>query len=1121
VQYRYDPDTNYTAVTMRDDGAGGDAVAGDKVYSATIPGAAAGTLAAFYVKATDLNASAATLTYPNDAPVRECLVRFGENVPGGNMPVYRLWMTKATFDAWTARLKLDNTPNSVTFVLGDQRVMHMTKAQYAGSPYIAPGFNNPAGNRCGYSIEFPTDNPFLGGTDLVLDWPGGHGREYTALQEQMAYWIADRLDLPFSYRHHIRLQVNGVTDMQRGGVFEAVIQPAGEFVNEWSDGDTDGDFFKIDRAFEFSDSGSLTADPMPRLELYQTQDLVNGGIKKKIEKYRWTWLKRSYDTVLNHTNLMLLVDALNAASPEPYTAQTAGLVDIEEFMGIFAFEHIINNFDSWGHAIGKNMYMYKPKDKGWQLYAFDLDWLMLVSVGFGSEYANGGGPLFNSEDPTVTRMYNHPPFRRAYLQTVQAAVDGPLLSANCNPVMDAKYASLVANGVTKCDGQTLVDPTAVKVWFQQRRSYLMAALAEAAASFAVSGPTSFSVSSNTVTLSGTASLAMDTLNVNGVAWPVTWTSVTNWTAQVIVGPGLNTLAVAAYDRNGNVVPGASTVLSVNNTGAMAQPVGQIVINEIQPNPAVPDAEFVELFNQSTNTAFDLSGWILNGLDYTFPAGSYLGPQSYLVLVKDRVAFNSVHGIGIVPFDVFGGNLQLNGETLTLIKPGVTPAANVVVAKVRYEGLAPWPATGISHSSLQLVDAKQDSWRLGNWLAPTNVGTATPGSANSVAASITPFPQLWINELQAENLSGITNSAGQRVPWLELYNPTASAVSLTGLYLSTNYGQLGQWSFPAGAVINPGQFKVVFADGRTSLTTATEWHTSFTLSPGAGRLALTRLSGGSQWQVLDYVTYTNVSPNRSYGSYGDGQSFERQEFYYVTPGAANNHTSQPLFVYINEWMADNDGSVLDPADNDNDDWFEIYNPGDTTVDLGGYFLTDNLTNKFQFEVPDNGRYTIPPHGFLLVWADEETGQNATNRADLHVNFKLGKEGEAIGIFAADGTAVDYVVYGPQTTDWSEGRYPDGGSFRMIVPTVSPRGTNAVPASYAPPTVTDFGYNGFGLPMLSFGTSPGHFYRVEYKDDLGAAIWLPLSADLMATGPELVVVDPAPPAGQRFYRVQQLR
>ena len=37
LNYRFDPATNYSAVTMVDDGTGGDAVAGDGLYSATIP----------------------------------------------------------------------------------------------------------------------------------------------------------------------------------------------------------------------------------------------------------------------------------------------------------------------------------------------------------------------------------------------------------------------------------------------------------------------------------------------------------------------------------------------------------------------------------------------------------------------------------------------------------------------------------------------------------------------------------------------------------------------------------------------------------------------------------------------------------------------------------------------------------------------------------------------------------------------------------------------------------------------------------------------------------------------------------------------------------------------------
>src|SRR5439155_1323246 len=47
----------------------------------------------------------------------------------------------------------------------------------------------------------------------------------------------------------------------------------------------------------------------------------------------------------------------------------------------------------------------------------------------------------------------------------------------------------------------------------------------------------------------------------------------------------------------------------------------------------------------------------------------------------------------------------------------------------------------------------------------NLALATPGTSNSVFAALAPFPPLWLNELQAENLTGITNSAGQRSPWI--------------------------------------------------------------------------------------------------------------------------------------------------------------------------------------------------------------------------------------------------------------------------------------------------------------------------------------------------------------------
>ena len=280
------------------------------------------------------------------------------------------------------------------------------------------------------------------------------------------------------------------------------------------------------------------------------------------------------------------------------------------------------------------------------------------------------------------------------------------------------------------------------------------------------------------------------------------------------------------------------------------------------------------------------------------------------------------------------------------------------------------------------------------------------------------------------------------------NPSSNVVSLSGLYLANNYSNLLQWPFPLTASLNPAEFKIVFADSQTGLTTGTEWHANFTLLPGTGSLALSRVFNG-QPQVLDYVDYNNLRADRSYGSFPEDRLLIAQEFFYATPAGTNNAISAPLTVFINEWMADNTHTLPDPADAHFEDWFEIFNPGAVDVDLGGYFLTDTLTNKFQYQIPNNGHYKVPSHGFLLVWADNETGQNTTNRTDLHVNFKLDKAGEAIGLFAADGTTIDAITFGAQISDVSQGRYPDGSSgiYFMTVPT--PYTNNFIPNT--PPTL----------------------------------------------------------------------
>jgi hypothetical protein len=1263
LRYRLDPQVSHTTVAMLDNGASGDAVAADGIYTATISGRAAGTLIAFYVQAWDGFTPPASSLFPAEAPVRECLVRVGEQQPSGNFPVYRLWMTQATANLWTSRHKLDNTSLDVTFVSGGDRVIYNAAALYAGSPYISPGYCGPACGRCGYGIELPKDDLFLGDRDLVLDWPGGHGNETTALQEQMGYWIADRLHLQSSHRYIIRLHVNGVTDAARQAVFEAMQQPAKGFLEQWNSGASDGQFFKIDRAFEFNDSGGLITAPAPTLQDFTTV----GGLKKR-EKYRWNFMYRVTDRRNDYTNLFALVDAMNSVKPEPYTTAVTGLADIEQWMRTFATEHIIINFDAWGHDIGKNMYAYLPPGGKWQLYMCDLDWLMLAATGYNSSYTATSAPLFNSEDPTIAAMYGFPPFVRAYWRAVEDAVKGPLVAANCDPLMDAKHQSLVANGVEWCDGQRLTHPGAVKTWFAQRRTALQAALQTVTPDFAVNP--SIVVSNGIGLVSGVAPVGVATVSVNGVVWPVRWTTTTNWVAQVPLLQGLNTFRVVGVDVTQQPVSGASNTVSVVHSTPAPSPVDAVVINELMVQPALPDAQYVELFNTSPTFAYDLSGWNFNGLGYTFPAGTFIGPRDHLVLARDRVAFNQAYGRQALVRDTFSGNLQMDGETLSLLTPG-----GEVVDRVRYEAVAPWPAA-VAGRALQLVDAAQDNARVANWatvgpaqvatpqwifvtatgvprstsqsrslylylgsageihlddlsvvagsvpgvgvnvvpnggfestLSPWTIGSggnlsgsalstaikrsgnsslrlvstaagtgqnssiwqnfsssltvgatytlsfwflqttnggpltvrfagngisvttnpapattaalalATPGATNSVAATLPAFPPLWLNELHAENLTGPLDNAGEREPWAELLNRGAASLTLSNYFLSDSYTNPGKWAFPAATTVPANGFRLVWCDNQPAQSTALAPHPNFRLAPGAGTLALSRVINGAT-QLVDYLTYTNLPANYAYGDVPDGQPFYRRSMFRPSPGGTNDPALPPITVFLNEWLAENNAGLRNPANNRFDDWFELYNPTDTPAEIGGYYLTDNLGNPTKYRIPAG--YQVPAGGFLLVWADEVTSANSTNDPALHVNFKLSKDGEALGIYAPDGSAIDVVTFGIQSANVSEGRILDGGALRLFLPTPTPAAPNLPPPALTPPTVTTFSVMPGGAATLSFQTWPGHAYRVEFMDDLRAAIWLPLTQEILATGAHVDVTDPAPPPAQRYYRVVQL-
>lgn len=85
------------------------------------------------------------------------------------------------------------------------------------------------------------------------------------------------------------------------------------------------------------------------------------------------------------------------------------------------------------------------------------------------------------------------------------------------------------------------------------------------------------------------------------------------------------------------------------------------------------------------------------------------------------------------------------------------------------------------------------------------------------------------------------------------------------------------------------------------------------------------------------------------------------------------------------------------------WIEIFNSAYNTVNIGGCYLTDDLSNPTKYWIPTGDPSTkISSRCYMVFWAD-----NHPTRGIFHLNFDL-KNAKTIALFNADGkTLVDKV------------------------------------------------------------------------------------------------------------------
>lgn len=105
---------------------------------------------------------------------------------------------------------------------------------------------------------------------------------------------------------------------------------------------------------------------------------------------------------------------------------------------------------------------------------------------------------------------------------------------------------------------------------------------------------------------------------------------------------------------------------------------------------------------------------------------------------------------------------------------------------------------------------------------------------------------------------------------------------------------------------------------------------------------------------------------------------------TTDSAATEPNALPLDVLcINEVMSSNDLALV-LADGTAPDWIELHNPSATSINLGGWEITDDPAVPDQTILPSN--LSIPPGGFLVLYADGDLLDGPD-----HVGFSLKADG----------------------------------------------------------------------------------------------------------------------------------
>lgn len=465
------------------------------------------------------------------------------------------------------------------------------------------------------------------------------------------------------------------------------------------------------------------------------------------------------------------------------------------------------------------------------------------------------------------------------------------------------------------------------------------------------------------------------------------------------------------------------------TASSAQARGAVLINEVMvSNPGViaddtgefPD--WVELYNPSATETINISSWGLSNdpreVKWAFPAGTELAPQQYLVIYCDGSTATPVAG------EPLHANFKIKAGTKPIV---LTDAAGHTLEEV----LSPAMSEG-------------QSWgRVGAEAQEFAAMTPSPGFSNDEAGVLayqesmmnTESP-LLINEFQPSNRLTYAGENGDYPDWIEITNPSSSAIDISGHGLSDERTKPMKWKFPEGTTIEAGEILLIPCDGTKAESEGL--HASLNLNSYQDSVVLS----DEKARTIDAVDYHDVGTDRSYGR---DENNEWRVFVNPTPGYPNTNEGRTQFeadrvvyvdkvasdVYISEVMMANRSIAPDPS-GEYYDWIELCNMGATQVDISGYGLSNDSSNPAKWRFPQGTN--LEPGGrrlFYCAGAFVQKAKEDEQNASQYVNFKLDNiDGEVLTLWNAQDQLVDEFRCETQWDYSSTGKINQGGAVLVF-------------------------------------------------------------------------------------------